>query len=192
MCDLSMNSFSKFFGKSHSSTSSPTTSRSPSPTKRSPRKDKSPARHARDYTDYVHTQNNRSPSKHSGKRRTKSRQAYDPDSHPLNLPPEELKRLSAMAAASDPQTPMDIDSNIPSSPQTQAPGSFPSSEGVNGFNQNEPPRPPPHKSPQSPASSADAEASKAAGNKFFKAKQYDKAIAEYTKGAILSQRSIQG
>jgi DnaJ family protein C protein 7 len=45
------------------------------------------------------------------------------------------------------------------------------------------PTPPPHKTPTTPPpSTEDAEAFKAAGNKYFKAGDYTKAIAEYTKG----------
>jgi DnaJ family protein C protein 7 len=45
------------------------------------------------------------------------------------------------------------------------------------------PAPPPHKTPTTPPpSTEDAEAFKAAGNKYFKAGDYTKAIAEYTKG----------
>jgi DnaJ family protein C protein 7 len=45
------------------------------------------------------------------------------------------------------------------------------------------PAPPPHTTPASPpVSTEDAEAFKAAGNKYFKAGDYDKAIQEYTKG----------
>jgi len=64
--------------------------------------------------------------------------------------------------------------------------------GVNGLNDDGSPIPPPHKVPTSPPPqpqpqlppkpTVDAEACKAAGNKFFKAKDYDKAIKEYTKG----------
>ena len=90
-----------------------------------------------------------------------------------------------MAAMSDSSpVPMDIDSTVPSSPPPSAPGAFPN--GVNG-EENTPPRPPPHRSPTnskpSEPATGDAEACKAAGNKFFKAKQFDKAIAEYTKGS---------
>lgn len=47
------------------------------------------------------------------------------------------------------------------------------------------PAPPPHRTPASPPPpTEDAEAFKAAGNKYFKAKDYDKAIQEYTKGAL--------
>ena len=45
------------------------------------------------------------------------------------------------------------------------------------------PAPPPHKVPSPPPKPAiDPEACKATGNKYFKAKDYTKAIQEYTKG----------
>lgn len=76
----------------------------------------------------------------------------------------------------------------------QAPGAFPN--GVNGDQSEESgPAPPPHSSSSPPHRSAssspaqspavNAEECKEAGNKFFKAKQYDKAIEEYTKGMPL-------
>ncbi|KAL1297002.1 hypothetical protein AAFC00_004597 [Neodothiora populina] len=43
------------------------------------------------------------------------------------------------------------------------------------------PPPPPHGSSPPPQPSVDAEAYKAAGNKFFKAREYEKAVQEYTK-----------
>lgn len=74
----------------------------------------------------------------------------------------------------------------------QAPGAFPQANGngANGDHTEESgPAPPPHKSPsnsppQSPV--VDAQQCKEAGNKFFKAQQYDKAIEEYTKGGSSS------
>jgi len=129
-----------------------------------------------------------------------SRQHLDPTEHPLNLPPE-LRRLSALSAMSDSER-MDIDGEGPngaSSPVTSPappqniPGSFeiPKLNGRKDSTTNgEGPVPPPHKSnPSSPAPAAvptpeDAEAFKTAGNKFYKAKEYRKAIEEYTKGAI--------
>lgn len=81
-------------------------------------------------------------------------------------------------------------------PQTKMPGAFetPKANGAanaNSTNSNgDAPVPPPHKSnPTSPAAPApptpeDAEAFKANGNKFYKAKDYKKAIEEYTKGEI--------
>ena len=55
--------------------------------------------------------------------------------------------------------------------------------GVNGVNgvQEEGPVPPPHRTP-TPQPEVDAEACKAAGNKFYKAGQYERAIEEYSKG----------
>ncbi len=118
--------------------------------------------------------------------------SYDHNSHPLNLPPHELRRLSAISAMSDPPTPMDIDQDqvSTSAPPSSPPPAFSATNGVNGDGS---PMPPPHRAPTSPPPqpqpapqpkkpAVDAEACKAAGNKFFKAKEYDKAIKEYTKG----------
>lgn len=93
---------------------------------------------------------------------------------------------------------MDIDSEgpngMPSSPSTQAnmPGAFDTPK-ANGTNTNgEGPVPPPHKSnPTSPVAAPastpeEAEAFKANGNKFYKSKEYKKAIEEYTKGRIVN------
>lgn len=45
------------------------------------------------------------------------------------------------------------------------------------------PIPPPHKTPSPPPKPAyDPEACKATGNKYFKAKDYTRAVQEYTKG----------
>lgn len=126
------------------------------------------------------------------------RKSDDDDQHPLNLPPEELRRLSALRTATmgspREETAEPMQESTPA-PQ-QAPGAFPQANGngVNGDQSEESgPAPPPHRSASSsPAQSpevaqgppVDAEACKEAGNKFFKAKQYDKAIEEYTKGAF--------
>jgi DnaJ family protein C protein 7 len=87
---------------------------------------------------------------------------------------------------------MDIDyegqNGAPSSPlpQNNIPGSFDTPK-TNGTMNREGPVPPPHKSgPTSPVPvatpiSEDAEAFKTAGNKFYKAREYKKAIEEYTK-----------
>lgn len=167
---------------------SSTHSAPPSPTK------KSPTKSTRD-------RDSRPASPHSRRSYSKSsgspRYTYDPSSHPLNLPPHELRRLSALSAMSDPPTPIEVDqdeeaptSSLPSSPPP-AMSPPPTSgtnvlNGVNGMDEDGP-VPPPHKIPTSPPPppkpTVDAEACKAAGNKFFKAKDYDKAIKEYTKGA---------
>lgn len=141
----------------------------------------------------------------SGKSSTS--QSHDRNSHPLNLPPDELRRLSAMSVKSDQtaSTPVDSEqeataSPVPSSPGTAAsnnvPGSFPKVNGRRDSDDEESgPVPPPHRTPTSPpppeTPKVDPEACKAAGNKFFKAKDYDKAIKEYTRGIFSSSlRSI--
>lgn len=67
----------------------------------------------------------------------------------------------------------------------QANFSVPIPNGANGTTNGDAPAPPPHGSnPSSPTPTAkdDAEAYKAAGNRLFKEKNYDKAIEQYTKG----------
>jgi DnaJ family protein C protein 7 len=150
------------------------------------------------------------------------RKKIDPDTHPLNLPPEERKRLSALSAMSDRNSmdaekePVNGGSSSPSStPPQQPPQAAPqpkpaqntnsftlpmqekadSTNNTNGTNgkividltkdEEDVPAPPPHRSqPQSPAQTAaeDAETFKNEGNKYFKAKEYTRAIEYYTKG----------
>lgn len=128
----------------------------------------------------------KSPSKSSSKSPTKNRFSHsrssststplkfgtrsskDQDSHPLNLPPDELRRrLSAMAATRDDQrSSMDID------PQE--------AQQKNGVNtQERSPTPPPHRSN---SDAGEADSFKLAGNKFFKDGNYARAIEEYNKG----------
>jgi DnaJ family protein C protein 7 len=131
---------------------------------------------------------------------TSYRKKHDLDTHPLNLHPDEYKRLSALSAMSDRSSfdKMDVDREPSAAPPSSPPADQPSQSGpqitipispptngnkspVNG----EGPTPPPHKSnPSSPVPSAadEAEAYKAAGNKFFKDKDYKNAIVQYTKG----------
>lgn len=99
----------------------------------------------------------------------KKDRAHDPDTHPLNLPPEERARLSRLSARMD-QEKQQTNGNSTADKPTQ--------------NGDAAPAPPPHKTPTTPppVSTEDAEAFKAAGNKYFKAGDYTKAIAEYTKG----------
>lgn len=87
---------------------------------------------------------------------------------------------------------MDVDRETPaaaSSPPNQSSPKFPGAANppLNGDNaaNSEGPPPPPHRSnPSSPVPTAEdeAEAYKAAGNKFFKEKDYRNAIIQYTKG----------
>ncbi|KAF1834384.1 TPR-like protein [Decorospora gaudefroyi] len=130
---------------------------------------------------------------HSSKRSSK----YDRDSHPLNLPPEERQRLSQMSAMSDQPTPqpMDVDSSSPA-PSSPVAADTPKTNG----SAPDGPAPPPHrytKSPPPPTANyaatpeaatppaepptIDADEYKAAGNKFFKIKDYPRAIEEYSK-----------
>lgn len=133
----------------------------------------------------------------------------DLNEHPLNLPPDQLRRLSALSNKSPSKMSdsdrMDVDSEPPARssppyvapasppPQANVPGAFEPPKPtpkVNGTSktENEGPVPPPHKSnPASPVAAPaptpeDAEAFKAAGNKLYKAREYKKAIEEYTKG----------
>lgn len=145
-------------------------------------------------------------SSYSSRRSSK----YDRDSHPLNLPPDELRRLSssAMSQMSDQPTPqpMDVDREAASSPANTpaSPAAPPKTNGTNGTEEPKP-APPPHRyttspppptanyaatpeesSPPAQAPTIDAESYKAAGNKFFKIKDYPQAIKEYSKGASLA------
>lgn len=144
-------------------------------------------------------------SSYSSKRSSR----YDRDSHPLNLPPDELRRLSssAMSAMADQPTPqpMDIDREFTASPTPSSPAAAhapPAPPKPNGVNSDESrPAPPPHRyttspppqsanyaatpeaaSPPAQVPTIDAEEYKAAGNKFFKIKDYPAAIKEYSKG----------
>ncbi|QDS73548.1 hypothetical protein FKW77_000415 [Venturia effusa] len=139
-----------------------------------------------------------------------SKKKQDRDSHPLNLPPEELRRLSRMSVMADqPMDSMDTDKDFAASPSSMSASplsSSPASSSVpvkenaklNGSapmdGEDDAPRPPPHRTPTNPpvhkvpspppAPAKDttaAEAHKASGNKFFKAKDYTKAIQEYSK-----------
>ena len=99
---------------------------------------------------------------------------------------------------------MDVDSEGPNGaptstpPQSSMPGSFdaPKANGRKESMNGEGPVPPPHKSnPTSPAPAAaptteQAEEFKTAGNKFYKAKEWKKAIEEYTKGINLYQNKL--
>lgn len=87
-------------------------------------------------------------------------------------------------------------SPLPTSPHSLPNGApHPSKRQTNGINgttsphaqEGAPPRPPPHRTPTNPSAhevpqpTTDPEAFKAAGNKFFKTKEYEKAIGEYSK-----------
>ncbi|KAI9737717.1 MAG: hypothetical protein M1818_005721 [Claussenomyces sp. TS43310] len=168
---------------SHSESSS----RSPSPTKKGGKSSRDREDNRRSGSALGFSRSGRSFSRPDS---LSSRHTFDPDSHPLNLPPEQLRRLSALSKMSEP-TPMEVEDHdsAPSSPPQPGSSNTPATNGVNGTPSGAPP-PPPHnaKSPVAdspPVASGptveDAEAFKAAGNKFYNAKDYKKAIAEYTK-----------
>ncbi|OCT53738.1 DnaJ domain-containing protein [Cladophialophora carrionii] len=150
----------------------------------------------------------KSPSKSPRKQdKEKKKSKYDSDTHPLNLPPDQLRAHLAQMARQEAESAgrmsldRDTDTNLhdasvpnsgaagasqPATPSREAPGAFPdpsgddaAANGVNGHPEERSPTPPPHRVP--PAPKVDPEACKAAGNKFFKAKDYDRAIQEYTK-----------
>ena len=159
---------------------------------------KSPNKLTRDRESYRESRPSSAPSSRSyTKSHNRTGQQYPRDTHPLNLPPEERQRRLSAMSMSDPLTPMDVDQETPapeltSSPPPDAPGAFPDTNGTdhaNGANGVGSPVPPPHRTSATPAPppklTVDAEQCKAAGNKFFKAKDYDKAIKEYSKGADL-------
>lgn len=177
--------FSSSPSTSRSSSKSPIKSPSKSPTK--PIKEREP----------------RSIRKDSGRRRS-PRQLYTTDTHPLNLPPDEReRRRSAMEGPSEVSSHMDIDqgsaaASAPPSPTPLTSGAFQEANGgmyddrVYG---DASPLPPPHapnttsspvpqplQPPQPTQPTIDPEACKSLGNKYFVAKDYTKAIKEYTKG----------
>jgi hypothetical protein len=153
------------------------------PKKSAPTSDSGSARPAeREYHHPAHM-----PKTKSSKKTTSRKSRPDPDSHPLNLPPEDLRRLSAAMTREEARngTPMNLDdppmtngASLPTTPAQETPGAFPDTETGNvNSHEERSPTPPPHK-PQK----VDPEACKAAGNKYFKAKDYDRAVQEYTKG----------
>jgi DnaJ family protein C protein 7 len=186
-----MNFFSKANKKSKKTAADEDNDRrSPSPTK------KSSHRSNREKDENRHSGQGSSRSTNSFARSQQFSPRLDPNTHPLNLPPDQLRRLSALSNMSDavPVDHMDVDYDVNSTPSASAqsamPGSFatPPVNGSNGTADAQAPTPPPHKSPPAspeapPAPTPeDAEAFKTAGNKLYKAKEYKKAIEEYTKG----------
>lgn len=149
----------------------------------------------------------KSPKK-TDKDKERKKPKHDPDTHPLNLPPDQLRQLTAQMARQEAEAnrqsmSMDRDSpetnndspvpngaSPPATPSRDIPGDFPlhagdeATNGTNGHDERSP-TPPPHKA--APAPKVDPEACKAAGNKFFKAKDYERAIVEYTKGWAITQ-----
>lgn len=143
----------------------------------------------------------KSKSRSPEKKKATKKKNKDQDEHPLNLPPDQLRQLSARMAKDEKrdsgQMDVDAESDLqpevgsqnsqPPTPGSNAPGAFPSSseqEYTNGDarEQTKSPTPPPHRVNTQPK--IDPEVAKASGNKYFKSKDYGRAIAEYTKGEI--------
>ncbi|KAI1078357.1 hypothetical protein F5B20DRAFT_226184 [Whalleya microplaca] len=146
------------------------------------------------------SRSSRSFGRHSTDPGSSRRHKIDPNTHPLNLPPEEIKRLSRLSASAmstrSSIDKMDVDKensavppSSPPAPQQQSSFSVPISSPTNGVKNGSPtkeeegPAPPPHRSNPSspvPTDAEEAELHKADGNKAFKQKDYKRAIAEYT------------
>lgn len=187
---------------------SPSSSRSPSKKSTRPA---SPAQ--REQTKSRNSRPSARQSSEQGSSSSSRRNKIEINTHPLNLPPEERKRLSAqynMGSRSSLDK-MDLDKDTPAPPPSSPPpaqqqASFtlpvnsPPTNGVkkgSGEEEGDEPAPPPpaHRSnPSSPVPSdaEAAEAHKADGNKFFKQRDFSRAIAEYTSGmlTITSHHSI--
>ncbi|KAI0994879.1 hypothetical protein K3495_g13302 [Podosphaera aphanis] len=129
------------------------------------------------------------------------RYSLSPDSHPLNLPPDQRLKFSELSKMPDPERQED-EAEVPgtdtNSKQTLTGEHTPTDarklSGSTIITPEERPVPPPHKSnPTSPSAntalSDEAEKFKAAGNKFYKAKEYEKAVEEYTKAVEVEPSS---
>ena len=173
----------------HGSSSSrkPSSSTSGGPQTSPTRKEHRPSRSSRAFV--------RHPTEPGHSSSSSRRSRIDLNTHPLNLPPEERKRLSALSNMSDPSA-MDVDPPTgpspsspppqPAQPQPQSAFSVPITNGTKQTNGDSaaPPVPPHRSNPSSPVPSPEeeAEAFKAAGNKYFKEKKYADAIKQYDKG----------
>lgn len=145
-----------------------------------------------------------------GKSSSFRRNKIDPNTHPLNLPPDEIRRLSALSvmsardsvermdvdtpsAASAPSSPSQRKQSPPAAEQTPAQTPPPATNGASSPKKDDAPAPPPHTTdPNSPPPTPadEAEVFKTLGNKFFKEKNYKRAIEEYSKGTATIQPNI--
>ncbi|KAK8049859.1 hypothetical protein PG994_011589 [Apiospora phragmitis] len=128
------------------------------------------------------------------------RNKIDPNTHPLNLPPDEYKRLSALSAAAMSDRSLGRSSifapgeaSAPPKKKVTVPINIPTNtNGTKEPTNDEGPAPPPHRSnPSSPVPTTEdeAESYKAAGNKFFKERDYRNAIIQYSRAVELVPNS---
>ncbi|KAH8752502.1 DNAJ domain-containing protein [Diaporthe sp. PMI_573] len=198
-----------FHSESSSPTKSPSKSASSSPTKRSAR----PASPATPTSPSGEAKHRSSSSRHFPRassdlgKSSSRKKKVDTDTHPLNLPPDEIRRLSRLSAMSARESVdrMDIDppssAATPSSPprQESPPAADktgeetpPATNGSSSPKKEDAPAPPPHTSdPNSPPPTPadEAEVFKNLGNKFFKERNYRRAIEEYSKAVELQPDS---
>ncbi|KAK8114369.1 tetratricopeptide [Apiospora kogelbergensis] len=107
------------------------------------------------------------------------RNKIDPNTHPLNLHPDEYKRLSALSAMSDRSSfdKMDVDREASAAPPSSPPTQPQPAAGKPKFTV-------PLNIPTN-TNEDEAESYKAAGNKFFKEKDYRNAIIQYSRAVEL-------
>ncbi|KAG8534132.1 uncharacterized protein KY384_000976 [Bacidia gigantensis] len=118
-------------------------------------------------------------SKRSRSRRP-SYESTSSDIHPLNLPPAERERRRSAMSTTDESADM-------SSPNENATSEANRSPEYSHANGEKSPTPPPHKmSFSKPKPDLDPEACKASGNKYFKARDFTRAVQEYSKETALS------
>lgn len=101
--------------------------------------------------------------KQKSPRSSKSFSRSNPYEHPLNLPPDELRRLSALSTSMSSPRDSREDGGVPvnpdpmeTTPAPETPGSFPQTNGLNGDHQDSDdqenrPTPPPHRTKTSPS-----------------------------------------
>ncbi|KZZ95897.1 DNAJ domain containing protein [Moelleriella libera RCEF 2490] len=191
--------FAQSQARKHSESLSPTRSINGSHTRTPSKKTPRPASHREPRETENSFASPRHPrlSRHATEPLSSSRRSKkDADIHPLNLPPEERRRLSKLSSSTMSEQ-MDIDrepvngTSSPASSSSQNNSSAQTNFAVpitNETQNDEAPAPPPHKSnPSSPVLTPldDAESYKAAGNRFFKEKNYTKAIEQYSKAVDL-------
>lgn len=183
----------------HGSSSKKPSSTSGGPQTSPSRKEHRPSRSSRTFV--------RPPTDPAHSSSSSRRSRIDLNTHPLNLPPEERKRLSALSNNMSDPSAMDVDPPTsppsssspppqPAQPQPQSAFSVPITNGTKKTNGESaaPPVPPHRSNPSSPVPSPEdeADAFKAAGNKYFKEKKYADAIKQYDKGKPSPTCPLQG